>query len=110
MTLVPRRTLHSAHPPVPLQTEADLAALRDENRRLRALVDFSRGLTAERDLRAQLRLFCAELQRSTASAAVAVILRGTDRSDIELIETAGIPSELEAEWAQSVRAGTADID
>ena len=52
-----------------------LRTLRDENRRLRALVDFGRQVTAERDLRAQLRLLCTELHRTGGCSAAAVILR-----------------------------------
>jgi signal transduction histidine kinase len=89
--------------------ESGLIALRDENRRLRALIEFSRSLTAERDLRAQLRLFCAELLRSTSSSAVGVILRCRDRRGIDLIETEGLQPPLDSDWAQAVRAETADV-
>src|ERR1700687_3803503 len=60
-----------------------LATLRDENRRLRALVDFGRQVTAERDLRAQLRLLCTELLRTTGCSAAAVILHGSEHGAIE---------------------------
>jgi len=48
-----------------------LSALRDENRRLRSLLDFSREVTAERDLRAQMRLVNAELRRTIGCVAAA---------------------------------------
>jgi signal transduction histidine kinase len=92
------------------RAETALTALRDENRRLRVLVDFSRSLTVERDLRAQLKLVCAQLQRSVGSDAVAVILRCADRSDVELTETIGLSAPVEAEWAQAVRAGSTHVD
>ena len=46
------------------------AALREENRRLRALVSFGRQVTAERDQRAQLRLLCLAAQRTTGATFV----------------------------------------
>jgi signal transduction histidine kinase len=80
-----------------------LATLRDENRRLRALVDFGRQVTAERDLRAQLRLLCSELLRTTGCSAAAVILYDPEHGAIDSIETAGLPVIVDAEWQQAVR-------
>ncbi|MGI9144952.1 MAG: GAF domain-containing protein [Chloroflexota bacterium] len=80
-----------------------LATLRDENRRLRALVDFGRQVTAERDLRSQLRLLCAELLRTTGCSAAAVILYDPEHGGVELIETAGLTAFVDAEWQQAVR-------
>jgi len=95
---------------VPVQTEADLAALRDENRRLRALVDFSRQLTAERDLRAQLRLLCTELRRATGCSASAVMLRDADGGRVDSIETCGLPLDTDASWQHAVRAAPAGAE
>ena len=80
-----------------------LASLRDENRRLRALVDFGRQVTAERDLRAQLRLLCAELVRTTGCSAAAVILYDLEHGSIDSIETAGLSIVVDADWQQAVR-------
>ncbi|HEX8966359.1 MAG TPA: GAF domain-containing sensor histidine kinase [Chloroflexota bacterium] len=80
-----------------------VAALRDENRRLRALVDFSRQVTAERNLRAQLRLVCAEVRRATGCSASAVILRSPQQGGIESIESAGLSLTVDADWQQAVR-------
>jgi len=66
-----------------------LAALEAENRRLRALVSFGRQVTAERDLRTQLRLLCAEVQRSIGSAAALVVLRDPTNGHLEAIESIG---------------------
>ena len=81
-----------------------LATLRDENRRLRALVDFGRQVTAERDLRAQLRLLCTELLRTTGCSAAAVILYDSEHGGIDSIETAGFPLVVDADWQQAVRS------
>ena len=70
---VERRSL-TLLPAVTTLTSDDLTILRHENRRLRALVDFGREVTSERDLRAQLRLLCAELRRTARCAGAAVIL------------------------------------
>lgn len=80
-----------------------LATLRDENRRLRALVDFGRQVTAERDLRAQLRLLCTELVRTTGCSAAAVILYDLEHGAIDSIETAGLSVGVDAEWQQAIR-------
>jgi hypothetical protein len=82
---------------------ADGLALRDENRRLRALVDFGRQVTAERDLRAQLRLLCTELVRTTGCSAAAVILYDLEHGAIDSIETAGLSVGVDADWQQTVR-------
>jgi signal transduction histidine kinase len=81
------------------------SALFDENRRLRALVDFSRQITAERDVRAELRLLCAELRNSTGCSAAAAILYDPEFGGIDTIETAGLPLLVDAEWQQAVRVG-----
>src|SRR4029077_2951979 len=81
-----------------------LATLRDENRRLRALVDFGRQVTAERDLRAQLRLRCTELVRTTGCSAAAVILYELEHGTIDSIETAGLSLGVEAAWQLAVGA------
>ena len=47
------------------QVTDSLSGLREENRRLRSLVEFGRRVNAERDVRAQLRLLCVEVQRAT---------------------------------------------
>ena len=93
-------------------TQPDVNALRDENRRLRALVDFTRQVTGERDLRAQLRLLCTELGRATEADAAAVALRDPELGRIELIETCGLSLQVDAEWQQAVRAlpAGAEID
>jgi hypothetical protein len=88
---------------VTTSTADRLATLNDENRRLRALIDFSRQVTAERDLRAQLRLLCAAMHTTGCSAA-AVILRNLEHGGIDAIETTGLPREVDAEWQRAVRA------
>src|SRR5947208_3281785 len=85
-----------------LEMNGDLAALRDENRHLQALVDFARAVAAERDLVAQLRLLCAELGRSTGCPAAAVVLRSPAGCGIEAIETMGLSSADEAAWRQTI--------
>jgi signal transduction histidine kinase len=97
---------------VSVPTQQEYKALRDENRRLRALVDFTRQVTAERDVRAQLRLLCSELGRATECAAAAVVLRDAELGSIESIETCGMSLGVDAEWQQAVRAepGGAEID
>ncbi len=90
------------------QTDGAVTALRDENRRLRSLLEFSRQVTAERDLRAQLRLLCAEMRRSTACSAAAVILHDPEHPGIDPIEAAGFPIAVEVEWQQAVRAAHGD--
>ena len=71
-----------------------LAALQVENSRLRALVSFGRQVSAERDLRAQLRLLCLEAQRSTGSAAVAVVLRDPAHGRLEVVESVGFTGDV----------------
>ncbi|HTD77172.1 MAG TPA: hypothetical protein VK898_06025, partial [Chloroflexota bacterium] len=95
-----------------VQTQQEYNALRDENRRLRALVDFTRQVTAERDVRAQLRLLCTELGRATECAAAAVVLRDAELGSIESIETCGMSLGVDAEWQRAVRAaaGGTEID
>jgi signal transduction histidine kinase len=90
-----------AHTPV---ADVDTtAALRADNRRLRALLDFSHEVTAERDLRAQLRLLCAELRRATSCLATAVVLRDPEHDAIDAIETAGLPLAVDADWQKAAR-------
>ncbi|MCA1644872.1 MAG: hypothetical protein LC797_05150 [Chloroflexi bacterium] len=87
----------------PIATDGFIT-LREENRRLRALVDFGRQVTAERDLRPQLRLLCAELCRSTGCAAAAVILLDPERGTVDTIESIGLSLAVDAQWQQAVRA------
>ena len=91
-------------------TQQEYKVLRDENRRLRALVDFTRQVTAERDVRAQLRLLCSELGRATECAAAAVVLRDAELGSIESIETCGMSLRVDAEWQQAVRAEPGGAD
>jgi signal transduction histidine kinase len=98
--------LHSVNPSL-----GDVAALTSENRRLRALVDFNREVTAERDLHAQLRLVCAELRRASGCAAAAVVLRDPETGRVDAIETSGLALATELAWQQAVRdAGGASVD
>jgi GAF domain-containing protein len=87
-----------------------LATLRDENRRLRALVDFGRQVTAERDLRAQLRLLCTEVVRTTGCSAAAVILHDPEHVAIESVETTGLPAGVDAEWQLAVRTAPSEVE
>jgi len=80
------------------------SALREENRRLRALVSFGRQVTAERDLRAQLRLLAEEAKRATGCMAVAVLLRNPSRDDADGVETVGLSVELERAWRAAARS------
>jgi signal transduction histidine kinase len=80
------------------------SALREENRRLRALVSFGRQVTAERDLRAQLRLLAEEAKRATGCMAVAVLLRNPSRGDADGVETVGLSVELERAWRAAARS------
>src|SRR5438105_15411621 len=89
------------------EMDSALAALRDENRRLQALIDFARAVAAERDVVAQLRLLCAELGRSTGCSAAAVVLRSPAGCGIEAIESVGLSSAEEAAWRQSI--GCTDV-
>lgn len=82
----------------------EITVLRHENRRLRALLDFSREVTAERDLRAQLRLLCAEVRRATGCLAAAVILRDPEHEAVDAIEMAGLPLGAGADWQEAVRS------
>jgi signal transduction histidine kinase len=82
----------------PLPTPDPDAAILDENRRLRALLSFTREVTAERDLFAQLRLVCAELRHATGCAAAAVILRGLEAGRGGAIQTSGLSPEVETAW------------
>jgi GAF domain-containing protein len=91
-------------------TSDDLTILRDENRRLRALVDFGRAVTAERDLRGQIRLLCAELRRTASCAAAAVILLDPEQGAIDSIETAGLSLAVDAQWQHSVREASAGTE
>jgi signal transduction histidine kinase len=78
--------------------------LHQENERLRALVDFGRQVTAERDVRAQLRLLCAELPRSIGCSAAAVILLDPEQGTIDSIETIGLSIAADTAWQRVVRA------
>ena len=79
----------------PLLHDAEaLSALREENRRLRALVSFGRQVTAERDLRAQLRLLCLAAQRTTGATAAAVLLRDPSRGTVDAIESVGFSPDF----------------
>src|SRR5262250_1898371 len=80
-----------------------LGQLQADNARLRGLVDFGRQITAERDLRAQLRLLCTELARTNQCSAAIVVL--TDASHgIESVETVG----LDDDRTDMARAALAD--
>jgi signal transduction histidine kinase len=87
-----------------------VSALRAENRRLRALLDFSREVTGERDQRAQLRLLCAELLLATRCAAAAVVLRDPEVGHVEAIETVGLGLTTDLEWQAAVRATPSGFD
>jgi signal transduction histidine kinase len=87
-----------------------LATLREENRRLRALVDFGRQVTAERDLRSQLRLLCGELRRAAECSAAAVILRGPELGGVDSIQTAGLSLVADAEWQRTIRSAPEGLD
>jgi signal transduction histidine kinase len=89
---------------------AELESFRAENRRLRALLDFSREVTAERDLRAQLRLLCAELRRATGAPATAVILRDPEHEAVDAIETSGLPLGVDADWQNAARAARPPLE
>lgn len=105
----PARAAVTLQPPVSTLVTKDLNALREENRRLRALVDFGRQMTTERNLRAQLRLLCAELQRTTHCAAAAVFLLDPEHGAVDTIESVGLPLSVDLQWQQAVRAApTAD--
>ncbi|MBV9171301.1 MAG: GAF domain-containing sensor histidine kinase [Chloroflexi bacterium] len=73
---------------MPTLVSDDLEILRDENRRLRALVEFGRHVTAERDLVTQVRMLCRELQPTTGCAAAAVVVYKAD-GNAEAVETVG---------------------
>jgi signal transduction histidine kinase len=92
------------------QSDDPLSALRAENRRLRALLDFNREVTAERDLRAQLRLLCAEVLRTTGCGAVVVVLRDPQIDQVDAIETVGLSLSADLEWQQAVRASQSSLD
>ncbi len=91
--------LHSVNPSL-----HDVAALTSENRRLRALLDFNREVTAERDLHAQLRLLCAELRRATGCLAAAVVLRDPETDQLDPIETLGLTVTADLDWQAAARA------
>jgi signal transduction histidine kinase len=93
-----------ADPVHPAQLTADdVAALRDENQRLRALLAFSREVTAERDLSAQLRLLCAEVRQATGCMAAAVLLRNSQHDSVETVFTCGLPAGIDDEWQRAAR-------
>jgi signal transduction histidine kinase len=98
--------LHSVDPESESESKKapdPVSALRSENRRLRALLEFSREVTAERDLRAQLRLLCAELLRATGCLAAAVVLRDPEVDRVDGIETVGLSLSLDLDWQHEVR-------
>jgi len=117
-TLPDLRTVPPAsHPPVRTISQSvtdpisdSLASLRDENCRLRALVDFGRRVTAERDLRAQLRLLCTEVLSTTGRSAAAVISYDPEQGAIDSIETCGLPGVIDAEWQHAVRGVARGVD
>lgn len=86
-----------------------LASLREENRRLRALVDFGRQLTAERDVRTQLRIFCCELRQTVRAAATAVLLWGP-HGGLDTVESVGLAPDLEQLWLRALRAAAPSAD
>jgi signal transduction histidine kinase len=91
--------LHSVNPSL-----HDVAALTSENRRLRALLEFNRQVTAERDLHAQLRLVCAELRRATGCLAAAAVLCDAETDQVDAIETVGLGLAADLDWQQATRA------
>ena len=89
-------------PPQTFKPESEALALRQENERLRALLEFNRRVTTERDLRAQLRLVCAELRRATGSLATAIVLRDPELG-VFAIETLGVGPSADLAWQHAVR-------
>src|SRR4051794_40589653 len=85
-------------------------SLRLENRRLRALLDFSHEVTSQRDFRTQLRLLCGELRRATGCPASAVILKDPEREAIDAIETLGLPIDVEANWQAAIRDASSPLE
>src|SRR5438876_677147 len=67
-------------------------------------------MTAERDLRAQLRLLCAELRRTSGCSAAAVILMDPAHGTIDAIESNGLPLAVDTQWQQAVRAAPAGTE
>ena len=84
------------------QSQPEALALRLENERLRALLEFNRRVTAEPDLHAQLRLLCAELRRATGSFASAIVLRDPEQG-VFAIETLGLSPAADLAWQHAVR-------
>jgi GAF domain-containing protein len=67
-------------------------------------------MTAERDLRAQLQLLCAELRRTTGCSGAAVILLDPEHGTVDTIESDGLPPAVDALWQQAVRAAPAGTE
>jgi signal transduction histidine kinase len=80
------------------------SVLRADNRRLRALLQFTRQVTAERDLHAQLRLLSAEIVQAAGCLAAAVVLWDPEIDQVEAIETQGLSLTIDLAWQQVVRA------
>lgn len=84
------------------QSQPAALALRQENERLRALLEFNRRVTTEPDLHSQLRLLSAELRRATGSLASAIVLRDPEQGVIA-IETLGLSPSADLAWQHAVR-------
>jgi signal transduction histidine kinase len=97
------RTVESSEP-VSLAVHS-VGSIRDENRRLRALLDFTREVTLERDLQAQLRLICDEIRRATGCAASAVLVH-----EPASLETSGLAPDVAAAWKIPVNSAEVGAD
>jgi GAF domain-containing protein len=78
-------------------TSNELAA---ENRRLRALLQFGRAATSERELRPLLGLICQQLASSIGWEAALVALRDPEQGRLELVEAIGLSDEALQAWQQ----------
>ena len=72
--------------------------LHEENRRLRALLEFGRAATSERELRPLLALACEQLTRSIGWDAALVALHDPEHGRVELVEAVGLPPETVEAW------------
>jgi GAF domain-containing protein len=72
--------------------------LEAENRRLRALLQFGRAATSERELRPLLALVCEQLASSIGWSAALVALRDPEQGRLELVEAVGLPSDAVEAW------------